>query len=222
LAEDHRIVRQGIKALLATEPDFRVVGETGDGLEAVELIERLRPNIAVLDLMMPSLGGLEVARAAKSRAPQTRVLVLSMHANEAYVLEALRAGALGYVVKESSSDVLVYAIREVMAGRHYLGPPLSERSLVTYLEKAKAGAETTYQTLTPREREVMRLIAEGYSSPEIAERLVLSPRTVETHRANLMQKLKLRSTADLIRYAIRHGILPQEEPLPITHHNVVV
>jgi len=210
LAEDHRIVRQGIKALLAAEPDLRVVGETGDGLEAVELIERLRPNVAVLDLMMPSLGGLDVARTVKARAPQTRVLVLSMHANEAYVLEALRAGALGYVVKESSADVLVYAIREVVAGHHYLGPPLSERSLVTYLEKAKAGAQTTYETLTPREREVTRLIAEGYSSPEIAERLVLSPRTVETHRANIMRKLDLRSTADLIRYAIRYGILPQE------------
>jgi DNA-binding NarL/FixJ family response regulator len=210
LAEDHRIVRQGIKALLASESDFRVVGETGDGLEAVQLIERLRPNIAVLDLMMPSLGGLEVAREAKSRSPQTRLLVLSMYSNEAYVLEALRAGALGYVIKESSSDVLVYAIREVMAGHHYLGPPLSERSLVTYLEKAGAGAHSTYETLTPREREVMKLTAEGYSSPEIADRLVLSPRTVETHRANIMRKLELRTTADLVRYAIRHGILPQE------------
>jgi len=210
LAEDHRIVRQGIRALLSAEPDFRIVGEIGDGLEAVQMIERLKPNVAVLDLMMPGLGGLEVAREAKTASPQTRVVVLSMYSNEAYVLEALRAGALGYVIKESSSDDLVYAIREVMAGRYYLSPPLSERSLVTYLEKASAGARSTYETLTLREREVLKLIAEGYSSPEIAERLVLSPRTVETHRANIMRKLELRSTAELVRYAIRHGILPQE------------
>ncbi|MCX7669202.1 MAG: response regulator transcription factor, partial [Anaerolineae bacterium] len=127
-----------------------------------------------------------------------------------YVLEALRAGALAYVLKESSSNDLVYAIREALAGRYYLSPPLSERSIVTYLEKARAGAQTMHEPLTTREREVLKLIAEGYSSPEIAERLVLSPRTVETHRANIMRKLELRSTADLIRYAIRHGIIPPE------------
>jgi DNA-binding NarL/FixJ family response regulator len=207
LAEDHRIVRQGVKMLLAGELDFRVVGETGDGLEAVHLVERLRPNIIVLDLMMPSLGGLEVAREIKERTPHTRILILSMHSNEAYVLEALRAGALGYVIKESSSDDLVYAIREVMAGRHYLSPPLSERAIVTYLERAGSGQRTSYETLTMREREVLKLTAEGYSSPEIAERLVISSRTVETHRANIMRKLELRTTADLIRYAIRHGLL---------------
>jgi len=210
LVEDHQIVRQGIKMLLATEPDCRIVGETGDGLEAVQLIERLRPNVAVLDLMLPGIGGLEIAREVKARSPQTRLVVLSMHSNEAYVLEALRAGALAYVLKESSSNDLVYAIREALAGRYYLSPPLSERSIVTYLEKARAGASSIYEALTPREREVLKLIAEGYSSPEIAERLVLSPRTVETHRANIMRKLELRSTADLIRYAIRHGIIPPE------------
>jgi two-component system response regulator NreC len=210
LAEDHRIVRQGIKALLASEADFRVVGETGDGLEAVQLIERLRPAIAVLDLMMPSLGGLEVARTTKERSPQTRILVLSMYSNEAYVLEALRAGALGYVIKESSSDDLVYAIREVMAGRHYLSPPLSERAIINYLEKSGSGASSSYETLTAREREVLKLTAEGYSSPEVGERLVISSRTVESHRANIMRKLELRTTADLIRYAMRHGLIPQE------------
>lgn len=210
LAEDHRIVRQGIKALLASEPDFRVVGETGDGLEAVQLIERLRPNIAVLDLMMPSLGGLDVAREASSRVPHTRLLVLSMYHNEAYVVEALHAGALGYVIKESSSDDLVYAIREVMAGHRYLSPPLSAHALAIYQEKASSGVRAIYQTLTTREREILKLIAEGYSSPEVAERLVLSPRTVETHRANIMRKLELRTTADLVRYAIRHGILPRD------------
>ena len=210
LAEDHRIVRQGVKALLAAEPDFRVVGETGDGLEAVQLIERLKPNVAVLDLMMPGIGGLEVTREVRTLSPQTRILILSMYANEAYVVEALRAGALGYVIKESSADDLVYAIREVMAGHHYLSRPLSEQSISTYLEKARTGAQSTYETLTLREREVLKLIAEGYTSPEIAERLVLSPRTVETHRANIMRKLDLRSTADMVRYAIRHGILPPE------------
>lgn len=210
LVEDHQIVRQGIKMLLATEPDFRVVGETGDGLEAVQLVERLRPNVAVVDLMLPGIGGLEVAREVKARLPQTRLVVLSMHSGEAYVLEALRAGALAYVLKESSSNDLVFAIREALAGRYYLSPPLSERSIMTYLEKARAGAQTLHEPLTTREREVLKLIAEGYSSPEIAERLVLSPRTVETHRANIMRKLELRSTADLIRYAIRHGLIPPE------------
>ncbi len=210
LVEDHQIVRQGIKMLLAEEPDFRVVGETGDGLEAIQLIERLRPNVAVLDLMLPGIGGLEIAREVKACSPQTRLVVLSMHSNEAYVLEALRAGALAYVLKESSSNDLVYAIREALAGRYYLSPPLSERSIVTYLEKARAGASSVYEALTPREREVLKLIAEGYSSPEIAERLVLSPRTVETHRANIMRKLEARSTADLIRYAIRHGLISAE------------
>ena len=210
LAEDHRIVRQGVKMLLMGEPDFRVVGETGDGLEAVQLVEHLRPNIAVLDLMMPSLGGLEVAREVKERTPQTRIVVLSMYSNEAYVLEALRAGALGYVIKESSSDDLVYAIREVMSGRHYLSPPLSERAIATYLEKAGSGQRSSYDMLTIREREVLKLTAEGYSAPEIAERLVISSRTVETHRANIMRKLDLHSTADLIRFAMRHGLLPED------------
>jgi DNA-binding NarL/FixJ family response regulator len=210
LADDHQLMRQGIRALLASETDFRVIGETGDGLEAVQLIERLRPNIAVLDLMMPGLGGLDVARQVKDRSPATRTLILSMYANEAYVLEALRAGALGYVVKESSAAVLVYAIREVMAGHHYLSPPLSERAIVSYLERANAGARSSYETLTEREREILKLTAEGLSSPEIAERLVISVRTVETHRANIMRKLELRNTAELVRYAIRHGILPRE------------
>lgn len=210
LADDHKIMRQGLKFLLATEPDFQVVGEAGDGLAAVQLVERLRPNLLVLDLAMPGLGGLEVARQVKEDAPQTRIIILSMYSSEAYVLEALRAGALGYVIKESTSGDLVYAIREVMSGRHYLSLPLSERTIMGYLEKTASGARGSYETLTRREREILKLTAEGFSSSETAERLVISARTVETHRANIMRKLELRSQADLIRYAIRHGLISED------------
>jgi two-component system response regulator NreC len=144
----------------------------------------------------------------KEDSPQTRIIILSMHSSEAYVLEALRAGALGYVLKDSTSGDLVYAIREVMAGRHYLSPPLSERTIMGYLEKTRGGS---YETLTRREREVLKLTAEGFSSSEVAERLVISPRTVETHRANIMRKLELRSQADLIRYAIRHDLISEDQ-----------
>lgn len=210
LADDHHIVRQGLRALLEAEPDFDLVGETGDGLEAVQLAERLRPDVIVLDLMMPGLNGLEATRQIAARAPQTRVVILSMHANEAYVLEALRNGAAGYVLKDSSAAELVRAVREVVAGRRYLSPPLSERAIEAYVQKAQETPQDPYDTLTNREREVLHLAAQGHSSAEIAVRLSLSPRTVETHRAHLMRKLGLRSQTDLIRYALQRGIIPLE------------
>lgn len=210
LADDHHIVRQGLRALLEAEPDFSLVGETGDGLEAVQLAERLRPDVIVLDLMMPGLNGLEATRQIAARAPQTRVVILSMHANEAYVLEALRNGAAGYVLKDSSAAELVRAVREVVAGRRYLSPPLSERAIEAYIQKAQETPRDPYDTLTNREREVLHLAAQGHSSAEIAARLSLSPRTVETHRAHLMRKLGLRSQTDLIRYALQRGIIPLE------------
>lgn len=210
LADDHHIVRQGLRALLEAEPDFGLVGETGDGLEAVQLAERLRPDVIVLDLMMPGLNGLEATRQIAARAPQTRVVILSMHANEAYVLEALRNGAAGYVLKDSSAAELVRAVREVVAGRRYLSPPLSERAIEAYVQKAQETPQDPYDALTNREREVLHLAAQGHSSAEIAARLSLSPRTVETHRAHLMRKLGLRSQTDLIRYALQRGIIPLE------------
>jgi two-component system response regulator NreC len=210
LADDHHVVRQGLRALLEAAPDFRVVGEAGDGLEAVELAEHLQPDVLVLDLMMPGLNGLEVTRQVSQRSRQTRVVILSMYDNEGYVVQALRNGASAYVLKESSAHNLVRAVREVAAGRRYLSPPLSEPSIETYIEKAKGAPLDLYDTLTTREREVLQLVAEGHSSREIAERLYISPRTAEIHRANMMRKLGLHNQTGLIRYALQRGILPME------------
>lgn len=211
LADDHQIVRQGLRVLLEAEPDLSIVGETGDGLEAVDLVERLQPDVLVVDLMMPGLNGLEVTRQVRKRSRQTYVVILSMHDNEAYVLEGLRNGAAGYVLKDSNSTELVQAIREVTAGRRFLSPPLSERAIETYMQKVQTGALDPYETLTTREREILHLAAEGYSYKEIGARLSISPRTAETHRANLMRKLGLSTRTDLIRYALRRGILPMED-----------
>lgn len=211
LADDHRIVRQGLRALLEAEPDFRLVGETGDGLEAVQLTQRLQPDVVVLDLMMPSINGLEATRQISDSCPQTHVIILSMHADEGYVLESLRNGATGYVLKDSSADDLVRAVREVVAGRRYLSAPLSERAIEVYMQKTQETAVDPYERLTNREREVLHLAAAGHSSTEIAERLSISSRTVETHRANMMRKLDLHSQTDLIRYALKRGIIPMED-----------
>ncbi len=210
LADDHQIVRQGLRALLESESDFSITGETGDGLEAVDLVERLQPDVLVVDLMMPGLNGLEVTRQAGKRSPHTQVVILSMHANEAYVLEALRNGAKGYVLKDASMADLVRAIREVTAGKHFLSPPLSERAIEIYKQRAETVELDRYETLTNREREVLHLLAEGCSYKEIGSRLTISPRTAETHRTNLMRKLDLRTQTDLIRYALRKGILPMD------------
>lgn len=210
LADDHPIVRQGLRTLLEAEPDFTIVGEAADGLETVELAGRLQPQVLILDLMLPGLSGLEVTRQVHQRSPQTRVVILSMHANEAYVLEALRNGAAAYVLKEAGAAELLQAVREVTAGRRYLSPPLSERAIEAYVEKAAAIPLGPSETLTTREREVLHLAAEGHSNAEIAARLGISPRTAETHRANLMRKLGLRSQTELIRYAMRRGIIPSE------------
>jgi two-component system response regulator NreC len=211
LADDHQVVRQGLRALLEAESDFEVIGEAGDGLEAVQLAERLRPGVLVLDLMMPGLSGLQVTRQVSRRSPHTRIVILSIHANEAYVLEALQNGASAYVLKKSSVDELVRAIREVTAGRRYLSPPLSEHALEAYVQRSRDSTMDPYAMLTDREREVLHLVAEGHTNAEIAARLSLSPRTVEMHRANLMRKLDLHSQADLIRYALQRGIVPLED-----------
>jgi DNA-binding NarL/FixJ family response regulator len=211
LADDHHLVREGLRALLEAEPDFSVVAEAANGLSAVELVEQHRPDVAIVDLMMPDLNGLEVARHVNQHAPDTRIVILSMHANEAYVLQALRNGASAYVLKESRANDLVHAVCEVLGGRHYLSPPLSERAIESYIQKSQSAALDPYETLTTREREILHLTAQGHSATEIATRLSLSPRTIETHRANLMRKLDLHTQTDLIRYALRKGIIPLEE-----------
>jgi len=210
LAEDHQIVRQGVRALLNPVEDFLLVGEAGDGQEALKMLEQQQPDILVLDLMLPGLNGLEVARQTKKRSPRTQIVVLSMHTSEAYVAEAFRAGATAYVLKQSSAGELVRAIREAMNGRRFLSAPLSERSIEAYERELTTDAPSSLKTLTPREREVVQLVAEGHTSAVIANQLGISPRTVEMHRHNLMQKLGLRTPADLIRYAIQQGLVSMD------------
>jgi two-component system response regulator NreC len=208
LADDHQVVRHGLRVLLEADPEFSIVGEASDGLEAADMLERLHPDVIVLDLMMPGINGLEVARQASQRSPNTNVVILSMYTNEAYVVEALRAGAKAYVLKSATSDELIRAIRQVVTGGRYLSPPLSERAIEAYSRKAEGSAMDPYEMLTTREREILQLAAEGCTNSEIATRLSISPRTAETHRTNLMRKLGLHSQTDLIRFAIRRGILP--------------
>ncbi|HET6861749.1 MAG TPA: response regulator transcription factor [Pyrinomonadaceae bacterium] len=210
LADDHHIVRQGLRALLEVENDLHVVGEAGDGLEAVQKVELLGPKVLVLDLMMPGLNGLDVLKQIKKRSPNTQIVILSMYANEAYVLEALSNGASAYVLKDSKSADLVQAVREAAAGRRYLSPPLTARAIEVYQERAQSTTLDRYETLTAREREVLHLAAEGRTNSEIAVRLGISSRTAETHRANLMHKLDMHSQAELIRFALRRGIIPME------------
>lgn len=210
LADDHPIVRQGLKELLKAEHDLQVVGEAGDGLEAAKLGEALQPNVMVLDLMLGGINGIEVTRRLAKRAPKTNVVILSMHSNEAYVVEALQAGAKAYVLKESTAEELVHAVREVSSGHRYLSRALSERAIDAYLYQTKNVGTDPYDTLTVREQEVFCLAAQGYTNAEIASKLVISRRTVESHRANIMQKLGLHTQTDLIRYAIKRGILPSE------------
>lgn len=210
LADDHHVVRQGLRALLESEPDLFVVGEAADGREVAGLVERLGPDVLVLDLMLPGLHGLDVLRQVRRVALRTRVVVLSMYATEAYVAEALKSGASGYVVKSARAAELLRAVREAVAGRRYVAPPLSFEAVEAYLERAKP--LDLYDILTGREREVLRLAAEGRGNPEIATRLAISVRTVETHRANLMRKLDLHNQTELVRYALARGILPIVEP----------
>ncbi len=203
----HNVVRQALRTLLETEPRFVVLGEAGDGLQAVELAARLEPDVLVADLMMPGLGGMEVTRQLARRSPATRVVILSMSISEAHVLEALRGGARGYVRKDATAADLIHAIDEVAAGHLYLSPPFSDHAIEAYRRRA-AEALDPYDTLTSREREVFHLAAEDLGNVEIAARLGISPRTAETHRANALRKLRLRRQGDVVRYALRRGLLP--------------
>jgi len=211
LADDHPIVRKGLRSLLEAEKDLAVVGEAADGREAVALVERLKPSVLIVDLKMPGIDGAEVTRESGRRAPYTRVLVLSMHSGEGYVTEALMAGATGFVLKNADMDHLVQAVREVGAGRRYLSPSISSVVVDAYLRKRKDRSSDPYDTLTPRERQVLRLVAEGRHNSDIAAELAISARTVENHRASLMRKLGFKNQTDLIRYALRRGVLPIEE-----------
>jgi two-component system, NarL family, response regulator NreC len=208
LADDHQVVRKGFKALLSAEPEFSIVGEAGDGFETLRLVEQLQPEVLVLDLMMSGINGLEVTRQLNKRSPKTGIVILSMHSNEAYVLEALRSGAKAYILKESPPEELIKAIKEVSSGRRYLSSPLTELAIEAYTQKAEIKAQEPYDQLTTREREILQLAAQGCTNTEIANRLFISSRTVETHRTNLMRKLNLHNHVQLIQFAIQHGIIP--------------
>lgn len=207
LADDHQILREGLRKLLEEHPSFHVIGETGDGLAAIELVEKLKPDVLVVDIVLPGLNGLEVVRTVRQRSEHTRVIMLSMHANEAYVLEALRNGASGYMLKESSGTELIRAVQAVVEGTRYLSPSLAERALDAYIERVGQAISDPYDMLTERERQVLHLAAEGQSNAAIGERLSIGVRTVETHRSNLLRKLSLKNQHDLVRYAMQRGIL---------------
>jgi DNA-binding NarL/FixJ family response regulator len=206
LADDHPLVREGLRALLESDPDFSVVGQADDGIEVLSLVEELHPDVVVVDLMMPGRSGIEVTRELVQRPDAPPVLILSVHESEAYVLEALRSGAGGYVLKQAPAAELALGIRAVASGARYLSAPLTERALDAYARRA-GGAPDPYDRLTPREQEVLGHAAEGHSNADIGARLFISRRTVETHRARAMRKLGLRSHVELVLYAVRRGIV---------------
>ena len=206
IADDHEIVRRGLRTILEQDGSCRVVAEAADGLTAVQLVEKHKPTVLVLDLNMPRLHGIEVLRQTRVSSTHTRIVVLSMHNDEAYVIEALRAGAMAYILKGSESQEIAHALKEVLAGRRFLSAPLSEWAINALVSKPADGGDPL-QAVTPRERMVLQLAAEGASNGEIAEKLFISPRTAETHRTNLLRKLGLQSQTDLVRFAIRKGLI---------------
>jgi two-component system, NarL family, response regulator NreC len=211
LADDQKLVRGGVRCLLETEKDFKVIGEAADGLKVVRLVARLRPRLLIVAVAMPGLNGLEITRRVHQQSPATEVIVLSMYSKEQYVIQALRNGASGYVLKCARPIELLRAIRRVVAGHRYLSEPLSERPMATWLQRMESAALDAYETLTRRQREVLLLVSEGYSSARIASRLAISRRTAESHRASVMHKLNFRNQTDLIRYVLARAI-----PVPLT------
>ena len=207
LADDHTVVRSGLRMVLDSEPDIEVVAEAGDGAEAVDKALSTDVDLAILDVAMPRMTGLQAAAELQRRRPALRVLMLSMHDDERYFFEALKAGASGYVLKSAANRDLVEAIRAAMRGEPFLYPAAVTALIRDYLERARHGEATPEDPLTPREQEVVKLIAEGHTSDEIAETLVISRKTVERHRANILGKLGMRNRVELTRYAIRRGLV---------------
>jgi DNA-binding NarL/FixJ family response regulator len=206
LADDHTLVRAGIRALLEKLPDVHVVAEASDGREAVHLVTTTQPDVVLMDIAMPGLNGLEATRRLVKEFPAIRVLILSMHKNEEYVWQALRAGAVGYLLKDADLAELALAITAVTRGETYLSPPISKHVIREYVQRV-GGEETGLEQLTPRQREILQLIAEGHTTKMIAQRLGLSVKTVETHRAQMMERLDIHEIAGLVRYAIRMGVV---------------
>jgi len=208
LADDHNVMRDGLRMLLERHPGFEVVAEAADGLEAVRRAEEFAPDVAVMDIAMPSLNGIEVTRRITESRPATAVVILSMHVDESYVLRSLKAGARGYLLKDSAKADLINAIHAVHEGRSFLSPRVSRLLHDDYLSQLESrGVDNSYDLLTDREREILHLVAEGNTNKEIANRLNVSPYTIETHRAHILQKLNLHSGPELILYAVRKGLV---------------
>ena len=208
LADDHTVMRRGLRALLERQSGFAVVAEAADGREAVDSAAAVSPDVAVIDIGMPNLNGIEAARRITEKRPETAVVILSMHADESYVLRALNSGARGYLLKDSPEDDLINAIRAVHKGKAFFSPEISRMLAEDYMRQMRQrGVEDSYELLTPREREVLQMLGEGNSNKEVATKLNLSLHTVETHRGNVLEKLNLHSTAEMILYAVRKGIV---------------
>ena len=211
IAEDYTILREGLRALLSSNPDFEVVAEAGDGQEAINLVEKLKPDLVLTDLSMPRMNGMEAIREIRRRIPETKIVVLTIHKTEEYILAVLKAGADGYVLKDATHDELIMAIKNVLSGKRYLSPGISETVLEGYLEGRKTvKPQTSWEALTHREREILKLIAEGYRNKQIAKDLCISVKTVEKHRANLMEKLDLHNVQALTALAIEKGLVSHE------------
>jgi len=208
LADDHTLIRAGLRLVVEQQPDFAVAGEAENGRQAVAMADSLKPNVVVMDIGMPDLNGIEAARQIREHHPEIEIVMLSMHSDEGYVLRALKAGARAYLLKDSAEADLARAIHAAAEGKSFFSPAVGKVLLEDYMRKLeRTGAEDSYELLSPREREVLQLVAEGKSSKEIANLLNLSVYTVETHRAKLMQKLNLKSMPELILYAVRKGII---------------
>jgi DNA-binding NarL/FixJ family response regulator len=208
IAEDYTILREGLRSLLSSHPEFEIVGEAEDGQVAIQTVDRFKPDLALMDLSMPRMNGMDAIKEIKKRSPETKVLVLTVHKSEEYIYAALQAGADGYVLKDSPHAELGMAIRSVLDGKRYVSPGISERLIEGYLEgRKKAKPLSPWETLTQREREILKLIAEGHKNKEIAEYLCISFKTVEKHRANLMKKLDLHNVQTLTALALEKGLI---------------
>ncbi|HET8911659.1 MAG TPA: response regulator transcription factor [Ktedonobacteraceae bacterium] len=208
IVDDHTILRAGLKMMLNAQPDMEVVGEAQDGRQALHEVQRLQPDVILMDITMPDMNGIEATRQIKKIQPEAKVLILTMHENDEYVFQALRAGSSGYLLKEAADTELISALHVIQNGQFYLSPAAQSVMVGDYLQRVRIGEEKdSYSTLTEREREILKLVAEGHTNNQIAERLVISPKTVDTHRTHIMDKLNLHSRAELVKYAMRRGLL---------------
>jgi len=208
IAEDHKILREGLKVLLSNSQSLDVVAEAGDGMEAIRAVEKYQPDLLLLDLSMPMMGGMSVIKDLKSRFPETKILVLTIHESEEYILEGFQSGANGYCLKDAGTSELMTAIEKVLEGKTYLSPGIADKVLEGYLEdRRKVASRSSWDTVTQREKEVLKLVGEGYMNKEIADYLCISVKTVEKHRSNIMQKLDMHTASALTAYAIEKGLV---------------